>query len=132
MLKSAEALIKNPALVQYEPQYEQSLVPERVVAEAYTIMGKWDQAAQAYRRFAQGANNPFINFLIDELSILKLEQAGNLRGALEAARGLQSKYRIDDPSSDAQSAARELQRKISGLEQKLGIAPATVALGLPQ
>lgn len=132
MLKSAEALIKNPALVQYEPQYEQSLVPERVVAEAYTIMGKWDQAAQAYRRFAQGANNPFINFLIDELSILKLERAGNLRGALEAARGLQSKYRIDDPSSDAQSAARELQRKISGLEQKLGIAPATVALGLPQ
>ena len=130
MLKSAERLMQQPSLIPFEPQYEENLVPERIAAEAYTVMGKWEQAEQAYRRFAQGSNNPFIAFLIDELSILKLERAGNLRGALQTARGLETKYPMNAPSPDAQNAAVELQAKIREIEQKLGIAP-TVATVIP-
>lgn len=133
LMASAEKLIANPSLREWEPQYEQSLVPERMAAEAATIMGKWDVAASYYRQFAQGAKNAFIDYLIDELQILKKERAGDLRGALDVARGLQNKYPIMATTQDGQTAAQELAGKISSLERRLGIAPQPVALApMPQ
>lgn len=133
LLASAEKLIAKPNLRTWEPQYEQNLVPERLAAEACAIMGRWDQAASYYRRFAQGQKNLFIDYLIDELQITKKERAGDVRGALDVARGLQSKYTMTDASQDGQSAAMELGKKISELERRLGIAPQPVALApMPQ
>ena len=132
LLESAEVLIRNPALEPFEPQLDQNMRPERIAAEAYTIMGMWEQAAQSYRRFAQGANNAYINYMIDELQIRKKLREKDLRGALQVARSLEAKYPMTDPSPDMQNAAADLRSRIADLEQKLGIAPQTVAMSMPQ
>lgn len=127
LLKTCEILIKKPALRAWEPQMNNNIVPERMAGEVSAVLGRYDDAANYYRQFARGsAQDPLLNFMIDELQIQKLERAKDYEGALKAALALESKYPVNAPDQRMQQAAMELQRRIMQLQIRLGRAPQMI------
>lgn len=131
-LASAELLIKKPALKEMEPQMQEALIPERAAAEACVTLGRWDEAKNYYKIFSRGSTaDPLLNYMIDEVDILKIMRSGDTKAALAAAEALQTKYPIASPDQRMQQAAGELMRRIGELRGKLGLASAPDS-SLPQ
>lgn len=126
-LKSAQAVITNPSLKSTEPQMNENVVPERVAADACTVLGKWNEAITYYKNFARGGEGDvYVQYYIDEIEILKKERAKDYAGALAIAEKMQSKYPITSTDRAMQQIAGELQRRIVELRNRLGRYPEPV------
>lgn len=122
-LESARILIQKPHLKKAEPQTDTNALPERYAAEACIILGQWNEASTYYKQLFTLSRQPVFNYLADEVEIIKLERAGNIKEALAAAEALQSKYPMNDDRA-MQQAASELMRRIADLRVKSGEAMA--------
>lgn len=121
-LASAQKLIENPSLRKNEPQWDERASPERFAGEAALLLGRYDEARAYYKTLANGSTaDPLLNYMIDEIEIEKLERSGDVKGALDAAVALQSKYPLTQDQR-MQQAASQLMQKISSLRQQLGLA----------
>lgn len=124
-LASAKLLMAKPALRDVEPQMSENMVPARVAAESSLLLGQWEQAKQYYREFAQGSTgDALLNYTIDEVDIIRLEKSGDLKGALDLAISMKSKYpRLTNDQRTAQ-AGQILEQRIGELQQRLGLSPS--------
>lgn len=129
LIRLSNRFIESPDLAVRERRYDPNFSPEMLGAEASIIAGKWAEAASYYQAMlSRFGKDPALLYRIDELEIVKAERGGNLRKALELARGLSSKYPLTAPDEPTRGAANMLYSKIDELERKLGIPSSAVSL----
>lgn len=89
------------------------------------VLRQWSEAKNYYNQLATTTRQPVFAYLADDVEVSRLEKSGDLKGALAAAQALQSKYPMN-ADQGMQQAAAELQRRITELQQKMGINQASV------
>ncbi len=124
-LTSARVLLDKPMLIAVEPQADKDMQPGRYAAEACMVLRQWSEAKNYYNQLATTTRQPVFAYLADDVEVSRLEKSGDLKGALAAAQALQSKYPMN-ADQGMQQAAAELQRRITELQQKMGINQASV------
>lgn len=123
-LASATVVMQKPSLLQREPQTSEGAMPEQTAAEACIILGRWKEAEQYYRQVgAQQPNDILLNYIIDEIQIIRQEREGNLRGALATAESLRPKYMAKTGDKRSMQVAARLQGYIDKLRLALALPP---------
>jgi len=115
-ISGAQLFVENPELLQRDPLASQ-YNPHWLMAEAYQLLGEYDQARLSLARLqSEYPNDPSIRARMDELTIAALEAQGKLREALDTAERLLSHYQAD---SQLQPMSGPLRTRVEELRRKL-------------
>jgi tetratricopeptide (TPR) repeat protein len=115
-ISGAQLFVENPELSQRDPLASQ-YNPLWLMAEAYQLLGEYDQARLSLARLQSDyPNDPSIRARMDELTVAALEAQGKLREALDTAERLLSRYQAD---SQLQPMSGPLRTRVEELRRKL-------------
>ncbi len=115
-ISGAQLFVENPELSQLDPLASQ-YNPLWLMAEAYQLLGEYDQARLSLARLQSDyPNDPSIRARMDELTVAALEAQGKLREALDTAERLLSRYQAD---SQLQPMSGPLRTRVEELRRKL-------------
>lgn len=127
------AYMQKPHLLAFANRYGGNFQPEVYAAQAAGLLGRWNDARRLYLTMRAGVgNDPFLQYRLDELDILKLKSEKNYSQALALARELAQKYPLDAQDRGTRAAANTLYQHIDWLEGKLGIQRTVVEAPLVQ
>jgi len=129
LVNLANLYIQAPDLAVRERRYDPNFNPEILGAEASVVLGRWAEAANFYRNLMMKVGKDItLLYRVDELDVLKAERSGDLKKALNIARGLQAKYTLTAADEASRAAANMLSGKIDQLERRLGLAPSVLSI----